>query len=257
MFANTKESGLEMLIVKWLVEHNCYEEGSNADYNKEYAIDETRLFRFLQDTQPEQMDKLGVFKFEQKKRQFLNRLQGEIAKRGIIDVLRNGIKVYPVDLIMFYLTPTEKNAKAREMFEKNIFSVTRQLRYAQDAGKLALDMCVFINGLPVITFELKNQLTKQNVDDAVQQYKDDRDSRESLFTFKRCMVHFAVDDARIKFCTKLAGKDSWFLPFDKGYNDGAGNPPNPDGIMTDLSMERYSHEGKVNSDHRELCTSCS
>ena len=171
MFANTKESGLEMLIVKWLVEHNGYEEGSNADYNKEYAIDETRLFRFLQDTQPEQMDKLGVFKFEQKKRQFLNRLQGEIAKRGIIDVLRNGIKVYPVDLIMFYLTPTEKNAKAREMFEKNIFSVTRQLRYAQDAGKLALDMCVFINGLPVITFELKNQLTKQNVDDAVQQYK--------------------------------------------------------------------------------------
>ena len=86
MFANTKESGLEMLIVKWLVEHNGYEEGSNADYNKEYAIDETRLFRFLQDTQPEQMDKLGVFKFEQKKRQFLNRLQGEIAKRGIIDV---------------------------------------------------------------------------------------------------------------------------------------------------------------------------
>ena len=194
MFANTKESGLEMLIVKWLVEHNGYEEGSNADYNKEYAIDETRLFRFLQDTQPEQMDKLGVFKFEQKKRQFLNRLQGEIAKRGIIDVLRNGIKVYPVDLIMFYLTPTENNAKAREMFEKNIFSVTRQLRYAQDAGKLALDMCVFINGLPVITFELKNQLTKQNVDDAVQQYKDDRDPRESLFTFKRCMVHFAVDD---------------------------------------------------------------
>ena len=232
-FTNTRESGLETLIVKWLVEHNGYEEGSNADYNKEYAMDETRLFRFLQDTQPEQMDKLGVFKSEQKKRQFLNRLQGEIAKRGIIDVLRNGIKVYPVDLIMFYLTPTENNAKAREMFEKNIFSVTRQLRYAQDAGKLALDMCVFINGLPVITFELKNQLTKQNVDDAVQQYKDDRDPRESLFTFKRCMVHFAVDDARIKFCTKLAGQDSWFLPFDKGYNDGAGNPPNPDGLMTD------------------------
>lgn len=232
-FTNTKENGLESLIVKWLVDHNGYEEGSNADYNKEYAIDETRLFRFLQDTQPEQMDKLGVFKSKQKKRQFLNRLQGELAKRGIIDVLRNGIKVYPVDLIMFYLTPTENNAKAREMFEKNIFSITRQLRYSQDAGKLALDMCLFINGLPVITFELKNQLTKQNVDDAVQQYKDDRDPREVLFSFKRCMVHFAVDDARIKFCTKLSGKDSWFLPFDKGYNDGAGNPPNPDGIMTD------------------------
>ena len=232
-FTNTKESGLETLIVKWLVEHNGYEEGSNADYNKEYAIDETRLFRFLQDTQPEQMDKLGVFKSKQKKRQFLNRLQGELAKRGIIDVLRNGIKVYPVDLIMFYLTPTENNIKARELFEKNIFSVTRQLRYSQDAGKLALDLCVFINGLPVITFELKNQLTKQNTDDAVGQYKTDRDPRDTLFSFKRCMVHFALDDARVKFCTKLCGKDSWFLPFDKGYNDGAGNPPNPDGIMTD------------------------
>ena len=232
-FTNTKESGLETLIVKWLVEHNGYEEGSNADYNKEYAIDETRLFRFLKDTQPDQMDKLGVFKSEQKKRQFLNRLQGELAKRGIIDVLRNGIKVYPVDLIMFYLTPTENNIKARELFEKNIFSVTRQLRYSQDAGKLALDLCIFINGLPVITFELKNQLTKQNTDDAVEQYKTDRDPRDTLFSFKRCMVHFALDDARVKFCTKLCGKDSWFLPFDKGYNDGAGNPPNPDGIMTD------------------------
>ena len=232
-FTNTKESGLEALIVKWLVEQNGYEEGTNADYNKEYAIDETRLFRFLQDTQPSQMGKLGVFQSEQKRRQFLNRLQGELVKRGIVDVLRNGIKVYPVDLIMFYLTPTENNEKAREMFQKNIFSVTRQLRYSQDAGKLALDLCLFINGLPVITFELKNQLTKQNVDDAVQQYKDDRDPREILFQFKRCMVHLAVDDARIKFCTRLAGKDSWFLPFDKGYNDGAGNPPNPNGLMTD------------------------
>lgn len=244
-FTNTKENGLEALIVKWLVDHNGYEEGTNADYNKEYAIDEARLLHFLQDTQPEHMDKLGVFKSEQKKRQFLNRLQGELAKRGIIDVLRNGIKVYPVDLIMFYLTPTENNVKAREMFEKNIFSITRQLRYSQDAGKLALDMCLFINGLPVITFELKNQLTKQNMDDAVQQYKDDRDPREALFSFKRCMVHFAVDDARIKFCTKLCGKDSWFLPFDKGYNDGAGNPPNPDGLMTDYLWKNILTKAKL------------
>ena len=244
-FTNTRENGLETLIVKWLVEQNGYEEGTNADYNKEFALDETRLFRFLQDTQPVQMDKLGVFVSDQKKIQFLNRLQGEITKRGIIDVLRNGIKVYPVDLIMFYLTPTENNAKAKEMFGKNIFSVTRQLRYSQDAGKLALDMCVFINGLPVITFELKNQLTKQNVDDAVEQYKEDRDPREQLFSFKRCMVHFAVDDARIKFCTKLAGKDSWFLPFDKGFNDGAGNPPNPDGLMTDYLWKDILTKGKL------------
>lgn len=232
-FTNTKESGLESLIVKWLVEQNGYEEGNNGDYNKEYAVDETRLFRFLQDTQPKEMDKLGVFISDAKKRQFLNRLSGEIAKRGIIDVLRNGVKVYPADLIMFYLTPTENNQQARIMYEKNIFSVTRQLRYSQDTGKLALDVCLFINGLPVITMELKNQLTKQNTENAVRQYKEDRDFHDLLFSFKRCMVHFAVDDATIQFCTKLAGKDSWFLPFNKGYNDGAGNPPNPDGLMTD------------------------
>jgi type I restriction enzyme R subunit len=240
---NTRESGLESLIVDWLVTQNGYEQGSNADYNRDYAIDETRLFRFLSATQPDEMEKLGVFKSDLKKAQFLNRLRGEIAKRGIIDVLRNGIKVYPADLVMFYLTPSEKNIKAKALFEQNIFSVTRQLQYSKDATRLALDLCIFINGLPVITCELKNQLTKQNVDDAVYQYKTDRDPKELLFQFKRCMVHFAVDDARVKFCTKLDGKASWFLPFDKGYNDGAGNPPNPSGIMTDYLwkdiLEKY------------------
>jgi len=244
-FTNTKESGLESLIVKWLVDQNGYEQGTNTDYNRDYAVDETRLFRFLQDTQPDSLAKLGVFKSEMKKKQFLNRLQGEIAKRGIIDVLRNGVKVYPASLIMFYLTPTENNVKAKEMYEKNIFSVTRQLMYSNDSTRLALDMCVFINGLPVITFELKNQLTKQDVDDAVNQYKTDRDPRELLFQFKRCMVHFAVDDARVKFCTKLDGKSSWFLPFDKGYNDGAGNPPNPNGIMTDYLWKEILTKDKL------------
>ena len=119
-FTNIKESGLETLIVKWLVEQNGYEEGVNADYNKEYAIDETRVLRFLKDTQPTEMEKLGVFLSDQKKRQFLNRLQGELAKRGVIDVLRNGVKVYPADLDLFYLTPSENNAKAKKMFAKNI-----------------------------------------------------------------------------------------------------------------------------------------
>ena len=232
-FTDKTEKGFETLIVNWLVEQNGYEQGTNDDYSKEYAVDETRLFRFLNDTQPREMAKLGVNNSEQKKRQFLNRLSGEIAKRGIIDVLRNGVKAYPADLIMFYFTPTENNEKSKQMFEKNIFSVTRQLRYSIDASKLALDLCLFINGLPVVTIELKNHFTGQSTADAVEQYKEDRDPRDTLFSFKRCMVHFAVDDQTVMFCTKLAGKDSWFLPFNKGYNDGAGNPPNPNGIMTD------------------------
>ena len=233
MATNTRESGLEELIVRHLVEHNGYELGANQDYNREYAIDETRLLRFLQRTQPEEIEMLGILDSDHKKTQFFNRLQGEIAKRGIIDVLRRGIKVYPADLIMFYMTPTEKNIQAREMFDRNIFSVTRQLMYSKDNTKLALDFVIFINGLPVITCELKNRLTKQNVEDAVQQYKLDRDPRELLFQFKRCMVHFAIDDNQVKFCTKLDGKKSWFLPFNKGYKGGAGNPPNENGVKTD------------------------
>ena len=232
-FTDKTEKGFETLIVNWLVNQNGYQQGTNEDYNKEYAIDETRLFRFLNDTQPKEMAKLGVNQSDQKKRQFLNRLSGEITRRGIIDVLRNGIKAYPADLILFYFTPTENNEQAKRLFDKNIFSVTRQLRYAIDASKLALDLCLFINGLPVITIELKNHFTGQTTADAVEQYKKDRNPRELLFSFKRCIVHFAVDDQTIQFCTKLCGKASWFLPFNKGYHDGAGNPPNPEGIMTD------------------------
>lgn len=232
-FTDKTEKGFETLIVNWLVDQNGYQQGTNEDYNKEYAIDETRLFRFLNDTQPKEMDKLGVNQSDQKKRQFLNRLSGEITQRGIIDVLRNGIKAYPADLILFYFTPTENNEQAKRLFDQNIFSVTRQLRYAIDASKLALDLCLFINGLPVITIELKNHFTGQTTADAVEQYKKDRNPRELLFSFKRCIVHFAVDDQTVQFCTKLCGKASWFLPFNKGYRDGAGNPPNPEGIMTD------------------------
>lgn len=232
-FTDKTEKGFETLIVNWLVDQNGYQQGTNEDYNKEYAIDETRLFRFLNDTQPKEMAKLGVNQSDQKKRQFLNRLSGEITRRGIIDVLRNGIKAYPADLILFYFTPTENNEQAKQLFDKNIFSVTRQLRYAIDASKLALDLCLFINGLPVITIELKNHFTGQTTADAVEQYKKDRNPRDLLFSFKRCIVHFAVDDQTIQFCTKLCGKASWFLPFNKGYHDGAGNPPNPEGIMTD------------------------
>ncbi|MDR2697267.1 MAG: DEAD/DEAH box helicase family protein [Holophagales bacterium] len=233
MPTDTSEYGLESLIVKWLVEQNGFERGVNADYNRKYAVDELRLFRFLETTQSEQVAKLGVRESGLKRTRFLNRLCGEITKRGVCDVLRRGIKAYPADLIMFHMTPSEKNPKAKELFGQNIFSVTRQLEYSGDNTKLAIDLAIFINGLPVITCELKNQLTKQSVEDAVHQYRTDRDPKELLFNFKRCLAHFAADDARIKFCAKLEGKNSWFLPFDKGCKDGAGNPPNPDGIMTD------------------------
>lgn len=233
MFTNVKEEGLEDIIVEHLVENNGYELGNTKDYNLDFAVDEIRLIRFLESTQPEQVELLGIRESEHRKKQFFDRLSKEITKRGIIDVLRNGIKVYPADLIMFYLTPSDMNLESQKNFNKNIFSVTRQLQYSKSNRRLALDLAIFINGLPVITMELKNTLTNQNYKDAIYQYKNDRDPRDLLFQFKRCMVHFAVDDNEVHFSTKLSGDSSWFLPFNKGFQNGGGNPPNPNGIKTD------------------------
>lgn len=232
-FSDTSEAGLETTIVKSLIEEAGYQAGNPHDYDRAHAFDLTKLTAFLQDTQPEAAERLSLEVDSPKRTQFLHRLQGEIAKRGIIDVLRKGVKHGPDSITLFFGSPTANNEKAKVLFEQNIFSVMRQLRYSGSETQLALDMGVFINGLPIATFELKNKLTKQTVEDAVQQYKNDRDPKELLFQFGRCVVHFAVDDHEVRMCTHLKGKDSWFLPFNKGYNDGAGNPPNPTGLATD------------------------
>ena len=241
---DTSEKGLESIIVASLVEDAGYVQGDPQDYDREHAVDSSKLLQFLASTQPDGYKALGIDEEGPKRTQFLHRLQGEIAKRGVVDVLRGGVKHGPAHVELFYGTPTPGNVKAAERFAANIFSVTRQLRYSRVETALALDMAVFINGLPIATFELKNKLTKQTVLDAVQQYQRDRDPKELLFQFGRCVVHFAVDDHEVRFCTHLKGKGSWFLPFDKGYNDGAGNPPNPHGLATDyLWKETLSKEG--------------
>ena len=148
-------------------------------------------------------------------------------------MLRHGVRHGAHDLDLFYGTPSAGNAKAQERFAQNRFTVVRQLRYSRDETQRALDIVLFINGLPVFTFELKNSLTKQTVADAIEQYKRDRNPREKLFELGRCVAHFAVDESDVRFCTHLKGKASWFLPFNRGWNDGAGNPPNPSGIKTD------------------------
>lgn len=230
---DTSEKGLESIIVNSLVTEAEYVQGNTTDYDRDHAVDIAKLAAFIKKTQPKAFELLSLESDNPRRTRFLHRLQGEIAKRGVIDVLRTGIQDGAVNLDLFYGTPSDKNPSAVELFKENIFSVTRQLQYSNDNTRLALDMVIFINGLPVITFELKNKLTKQTVDDAVQQYKRDRDSRELLFQFGRCIVHFAVDDHQVMMCTHLKDKQSWFLPFNKGYNDGAGNPPNPSGIATD------------------------
>ena len=256
MTTDTSERGLETLIMRHMTGTDGlavapnrvadrpppyggtgYTAGSAQDYDRAHALDVPQFFAFLRATQPDAFKKLALADANDPKDinrlKFLARLSGEIGKRGVIDVLRKGVEHGSVHFDLFYGTPSPGNAKAEMLHAENRFSITRQLAYSMDETRRALDLCLFINGLPIATFELKNSLTKQTVEDAVQQYKRDRDARERLFEFGRCVVHFAVDDSEVRMCTELRGKGSWFLPFNKGYHDGAGNPPNPEGIKTD------------------------
>jgi type I restriction enzyme R subunit len=252
---DTSEAGLETLICRALTGSDCtprpagtpavvaetpvpygsagWLPGDPADYDREYCVDLVQLAAFLRSTQPEVAEALDLDHDSPTRRKFLARLQGEVSKRGVVDVLRGGIKHGPHRIELFYGTPSPGNETARAFYEQNRFTVTRQLRYSRDETQRALDLVLFVNGLPVFTFELKNRLTKQTVHDAIEQYKRNRNPREPLFELGRCIAHVAVDDSEVWFCTHLQGKASWFLPFNKGWNDGAGNPPNPHGLKTD------------------------
>lgn len=230
MKTNTSEKGLEKLIVDHMTSTGWLA-GNPDDYDRAYAVDLPQLREFITSTQPIIIEALDLENDSPTRQKFLARVQGEITKRGVIDVLRKGIKHGQHHIELFYGTPSVGNDKAAALFAQNRFSVTRQLRYSLSDDRNALDLGLFINGLPIATFELKNSLTKQTVADAIEQYKRDRDPRELIFQFGRCMAHFAIDDAEVRFCTDLKGK--WFLPFNKGWNDGAGNPPNPSGLKTD------------------------
>ena len=256
MSTDTSEKGLETLVMRHMTGTDGlsvpagrvsdappawgsggYLASSPKDYDRGQALDVAQLFAFLAVAQPEAFKKLEMAEPSNPKDinrlKFLTRLSSEIGKRGVIDVLRKGLAHGSLNFDLLYGTPSPGNTKAATLHAQNRFSMTRQLAYSNDETRRALDLCLFINGMPVATFELKNSLTKQTVADAVEQYRRDRDPREKLFEFGRCAVHFAVDDSEVRMCTHLKGKGSWFLPFNKGYRDGAGNPPNEHGLKTD------------------------
>ncbi|MGH7991179.1 MAG: type I restriction endonuclease, partial [Limisphaerales bacterium] len=178
--------------------------GNPKDYDRTNALDVPQLFHFLQTTQPEAFKKIGMADYKDTKDiarlKFFARLSSEIGKRGVIDVLRKGVDHGALHFDLFYGTPSPGNATATALFAKNRFSLSRQLRYSTDETRRALDLCQFINGLPIATFELKNSLTKQTVEDAVEQYRRDRDPREKLFELGRCVAHFALDEQEVMFC---------------------------------------------------------
>lgn len=238
------EESLETLIVAQMRDGG-WTEGAPSDYVASYALDLEHFAAFIVSTQPALVEPLGLTKDSPTRHKFLARLQGEITRRGVVHALRNGVDHHGFHIDLYYPTPAAGNAKASALFDANRFVVTRQVHHSVSNAGDAVDLVAFVNGLPVFTFELKNNITNQTVEDAVQQYQRDRDPREPLFTFGRTIAHFAVDDQRARFCTELKGASSWFLPFDQGFNDGAGNPPNPDGVMTDYLWRRVLAPGSL------------
>ncbi len=226
------EKGFEEYVEENLI-NNGYVQGSPLDYNKEFAIDIKLLFEFLETTQGHKMKKLKDIYKEQFQLKLLSRLDKELSQRGMIDVLRHGIKDYGVYLDLAYFKPASSlNKDAIELYGKNLISVTRQVHYCTKKEN-SIDMLICLNGLPIAVLELKNAFTGQTFENAIQQYRKDRSPSEILFQFKkRAIVFFAMDTSEVFMATRLSGQKTYFLPFNKGKDGGKGNPGNEDDLKT-------------------------
>lgn len=235
MPTDISEKELETILVSYLRDHQGYEEGVSSDYNKEFGLDTERVKRFILSTQKEKVENTACFTSPTEEHKFFSRLSAALSKRGVTDVLRKGFKYISEIFDMYYPTPSALNPTAQQYYDKNIFCVTRQLYYSKEKTD-SIDVYISLNGLPIMTMELKNHYTGQTVENAIKQYKEDRDPKADpmalILQKRRCAVHFAVDDDDIMMCTELKGNASWFLPFNKGVNGGAGNPVSPNGVRT-------------------------
>lgn len=237
MVTDTSEKGLESFITNHLVSVNGYIQREFTEYDRDLCLDLPLLFEFLESTQADELVRLKRLHGDSYQQKIARRLVDRIKSKGVIEVLRKGIVDNGVTIKLLFDKPvSDLNPSSHERYAKNIFSVMRQLHFSQSTEQ-SLDLGIFINGIPVITFELKNELTKQSYQDAIRQYRQDRSPREPLFGFGRCIVHFAVDSEQVYMTTHLLGDKTYFLPFNKGTDHAAGNPVNPNGIKTSYLWE--------------------
>lgn len=229
----TTENTFESALVQSLVEQGGYTEGKAPDYSPELGMFKYEVIKFLQESQPKRWEKICSIHGEDADNRVIQRLYKELDLRGSLDVLRNGFVDYGVRFQMAFFEPASGlNPDAVDLYNKNSLKVYRQIFYSTK-NKNSLDVLLSLNGIPVATFELKNQFTGQNVGNALKQYASTRDNREILFAFKkRSLVHFAVDQDEVFMTTKLDGSKTYWLPFNKGANNGKGNPLNPNGYRT-------------------------
>ena len=233
----------------YVVANNGFKLGLPTNFNAQYAIDEKFLWQFITSTQEDELEKVKRNSPSDWKRKLLERFDRLIKKHGILHLLKKGLSVDDAHFNLMYPAPLASSSeKVKQNFDDNIFSCTRQVRYSIANPLQEIDMALFINGIPLVTLELKNAWTGQTARyHGQKQYREDRDTNQPLLNFGRCLVHMAVDTDEVYMTTKLAGKSTFFLPFNKGYDHGQGNPPNPNGHKTAYLWEEvFTKESLAN-----------
>jgi type I restriction enzyme R subunit len=226
-----KETNFENIIEKELLDLCGYQKGNPSDYDPETALFPKEIINFIQTTQPKQWKNYAKTNPNDTEKIIIDSLTKELKSRGMLDILRNGFKCYGKTLRVAYFQPnTGMNPETLAFYQQNRLTITRQVTIK--TGRIP-DILLSLNGLPIATIELKNPLTEQTYQNAIHQYRTQRDAKDPLFVFKqRCLVHFAVDTEEVWMTTKLAGESTHFLPFNKGNHHGAGNPPGDDEYRT-------------------------
>ncbi|KPL72971.1 restriction endonuclease subunit R [Leptolinea tardivitalis] len=215
-----------------------YHQRNHSDYDKNLCLVSQDVLDFVLITQPNEWDKLKKSLSGDIRPHFLERVNYEIKQHGTLHVLRKGIKDLGCKFHLAYFPPaTGLNPEIQKKYHGNIFSVIRQLKYSEN-NENSLDLCIFLNGLPIFTVELKDPLTGQSVENAITQYRSTRDPKEPLFAYRRCLAHFAVDPELVYFTTRLEGSKTRFIPFNQGNNLGAGNPPSWNNFPTAYLWEQ-------------------
>ena len=243
----TSEAAFETELEVYLLAHG-YTPLPAASYDAARAFFPKEVLGFIQQTQEQEWEKLSKLLGPRLEIQILDDLTRWLDQHGCLTTLRHGFKCYGRTLrVAWFRAAHELNAELSQRYAANRLGLTRQLHYSPRDRAKSLDVVLSLNGLPIATLELKNPFTGQAAEDALRQYRRDRDPREPLFEFKRrTLVHFAVDTEVVWLTTRLAGEATHFLPFNKGAAGGAGNPPNPTGralrtaYLWEEVLERHS-----------------
>lgn len=237
------ERAFEDHIAQALVERGGYRTvktgNASGDFDPALGLDLSELFAFIKETQSQAWQSLAKRHggAEKARGRFVQWLAREIGGRGTVDVLRHGVVDHGVHIKLAFFRPAHSlTQELVARYEANRLTVTRQLPYEAQTNR-TLDLALFVNGLPVATAELKNPLTGQDAENAKEQYRKSRDPN-NLTLSRRAVIHFAVDTEQVAMTTRLAGESTRFLPFNRGHEGGAGNPPNPQGHRTAYLWER-------------------